>query len=264
MADLVDYQLSAGVATVTLARSDAMNALSRDLKESLLTALEQARDDPDVRAVVLTGAGRAFCVGQDLREHAAALDADPSGREALSTVREHYNPIATVLASMPKPTLAAVNGAAAGAGAGLAFACDFRLLAEGAKFSLAFAGIGLSADTGVSWTLQRLVGLSRATALLLLGEPIEAHQALAMGLVNAVVPADSLAPAAAELAERLAAGPTAAFAAIKEALAAAASGSLAEALELEADLQLRTGATRDHQAAVRSFLAKETPTFRGE
>jgi 2-(1,2-epoxy-1,2-dihydrophenyl)acetyl-CoA isomerase len=259
----VDYSVARGVATVTLARPEAMNALDRETKEALLARLEQARDDTAVRAVILTGAGRAFCVGQDLREHADALAADPSGRQALATVAEHYNPIVSTLVAMPKPTLAAVNGAAAGAGAGLAFGCDLRLMADGARFSMAFAGIGLSVDSGVSWTLPRLVGHSRAVAMLLLGEPVDAQQALAVGLVSAVLPAENLTAAATELATRLASGPTAAYAAIKQALAAAADSSLQEALATESRLQLQLGAGRDHQGAVRAFLAKQPPRFDG-
>ena len=182
-----------------------------------------------MRAVVLTGSGRGFCVGQDLREHVALLEAgDPA---PLSTVVQHYNPIVLALATMPKPVIAAVNGMAAGAGAGLAFACDFRIASNKAGFLIAFANVGLTLDSGVSWTLPRLVGGARATALCLLAEPINAEAALEMGLVNAVVEPDRLLPAAQELATRLAAGPTAAYAAIRESLAFAADSTLEQALE---------------------------------
>jgi 2-(1,2-epoxy-1,2-dihydrophenyl)acetyl-CoA isomerase len=201
---------------------------------------------------VLTGAGRAFCVGQDLREHADSLAA---GDTDLDTVSQHYNPIVTAIAEMPKPVIAAVNGMAAGAGASLAFACDFRIAADNAGFLMAFAKVGLGPDTGASWTLQRLVGYGRATAMLMLAEPVNAEQALEMGLVNAVVPAADVAAAAAELAERLAAGPTVAFAGIKQALAVAAVSDFATALKTEAEVQARCGRTTDHRAATEAFLA---------
>jgi 2-(1,2-epoxy-1,2-dihydrophenyl)acetyl-CoA isomerase len=154
--DTVLYDLSDGVATVTLNRPDAMNALNTELKTALRDTLLAAADDPDVRAVLLTGSGRAFCVGQDLAEHAQNLQGD---LEAVwATVPEHYTPIATALATMPKPVVAAVNGVAAGAGAAFAFACDFRIVADSAGFNMAFSAVGLSADSGSSWTLPKLVG----------------------------------------------------------------------------------------------------------
>jgi 2-(1,2-epoxy-1,2-dihydrophenyl)acetyl-CoA isomerase len=250
-----------GVATVTLNRPDSMNSLSVALKEALGTELEAIARDDSVRAVVLTGTGRGFCVGQDLREHVSALESgDPA---PLSTVVVHYNPIITTLATMPKPVIAAVNGMAAGAGAGLAFACDFRFMSSKAGFLIAFANVGLSLDSGVSWTLPRLVGAARATALCLLAEPIAADAALEMGLVNGVFEPDHLMPAVRELATRLAAGPTAAYAAIRESLAFAATATLSEALAKEAELQAAMGATADHRNATAAFVAKQKPTFTG-
>jgi 2-(1,2-epoxy-1,2-dihydrophenyl)acetyl-CoA isomerase len=250
-----------GVATVTLNRPESMNSLSVSLKESLVTALEAIARDESVRAVVFTGNGRGFCVGQDLREHADLLEAGDAA--PLSTVTEHYNPIVTALATMPKPVIAAVNGMAAGAGAGFAFACDFRIASNKAGFLIAFANVGLSLDSGVSWTLPRLIGSARATALCLLAEPVTAESALEMGLVNAVVEPDVLMPAALELAGKLAAGPTAAYAAIRESLAFASTATLAEALEKEARLQTEMGATDDHRNATAAFLAKQRPVFTG-
>jgi 2-(1,2-epoxy-1,2-dihydrophenyl)acetyl-CoA isomerase len=247
------------VATITLNRPEALNACTVELKQALLHMLSSVRDDSAVRAVVLTGAGHGFCVGQDLHEHGQLLAA---GAES-TTVRDHYNPITLALATMPKPVVAAVNGVAAGAGAAFAFACDFRLIADTATIRPAFIGLGLGPDSGASWTLQRLVGYGRATALLLLGESISPDHALEMGLVNAVVPADHLAAAAAELAARLAEGPTLALAATKQALAAAAAGSLADALAVEERLQGELGRTSDHFNATNAFLAKQTPGFEG-
>lgn len=261
MSETLFVDHSDGVATITLNRPESMNSLSVDLKEALLAVLTEARQDDAVRAVVLTGSGRAFCVGQDLREHVDLMRV--GNGSPLDTVRRHYNPIVLGIARMPKPVVAAVSGTAAGAGAAFAFAADFRIAGESARFLTAFANIGLSADSGMSWTLPRLVGHARATELLLLSEPVTAARALEMGMVNSVVPDDRVLVAAHELAARLAAGPTAAFAAIKESLAYAESASLEEALEREAELQLRAGTTEDHRNATMAFVAKEKPTFVG-
>ncbi|MDP9116824.1 MAG: enoyl-CoA hydratase-related protein [Actinomycetota bacterium] len=261
MSDVVLIDRREGVATLTLNRPESMNSLSVALKLALRQALEEVAHDESVRAVVLTGAGRGFCVGQDLHEHIALFDAGDSA--PLSTVTEHYNPMLLALATMPKPVIAAVNGMAAGAGAGLTFACDFRFASSSAGFLLAFANVGLTLDSGVSWTLQRLIGSARASALALLAEPVTAEAALEMGLVNAVVEPDHLLPAAQELGARLAAGPTVAYAAIKESIGFAASSTLAEALAKEAVLQTRCGQTQDHQQATRSFVAKQNPVFTG-
>ncbi|MGA5765117.1 enoyl-CoA hydratase-related protein [Nonomuraea bangladeshensis] len=258
---MIRYDVADAVATITLDRPDAMNSLTTELKVALLDALRRAADDRAIRAVLLTGAGRAFCAGQDLREHAGNLEA---GRGLDDTVRRHYNPVVELLTTMPKPVVAAVNGVAAGAGASLAFACDLRVASEKAKFALAFTGVGLAPDSGASWTLQRLVGLGRAAELLLLGEPLDAARALELGLVTRVVPADDVLKTAYELAARLAQGPTVAYAATKRALAHAATHALPDALALEADLQDECAATRDHREATRAFLAKQRPAFTGE
>jgi 2-(1,2-epoxy-1,2-dihydrophenyl)acetyl-CoA isomerase len=261
VSDVLLLDRDGGVATITLNRPESMNALTLDLKLALRAALEDVTADPTVRAVVLTGAGRGFCVGQDLREHVGLLQAgDPA---PLNTVTEHYNPVVKLLAGMPKPVLAAVNGMAAGAGAGLALACDFRIAASTSGFLLAFANVGLTLDSGVSWTLPRLIGAARAGALALLAEPITAEAALEMGLVNAVVEPERALPATQELAHRLAAGPTVAYGAIKESLAFAATATLSDALDKEAELQTRCGATEDHHHATAAFVAKEKPVFAG-
>ncbi|MEU8102524.1 enoyl-CoA hydratase-related protein [Nonomuraea muscovyensis] len=257
---MIRYDVTDAVAAITLDRPDAMNSLTAELKSALLDALRRAAGEPQVRAVLLTGSGRAFCAGQDLREHAANLEA---GRGLADTVRRHYNPIVELITTMPKPVVAAVNGVAAGAGASLAFACDLRIASERAKFALAFTGIGLAPDSGASWTLQRLVGPGQAAELLLLGEPLDAARALELGVVTRVVPADDVLKTARELAVRLAQGPTLAYAATKRALAYAATHALPDALALEADLQDECAATRDHLEATRAFLAKERPVFGG-
>ena len=261
MTDSVLYQVDGALATVTINRPAARNALTAEAKTGLLAALQAAGADAQIRAVVLTGAGGAFCSGQDLREHADLLDAGAA--VALDTVRRHYNPIIEAIAGMPKPVVAALPGVAAGAGAGLAFACDFRIAAARATLLLAFARVGLGADSGTSWTLQRLVGPAKAAELLMLAEPVDAPTALSLGLLTAVVADEELPAAAAAFAGRLAAGPTLAYAAIKEALRFAAGHGLSDALENEADLQTKLGDTADHQAATRAFVARQEPTYQG-
>ncbi|MHB1874627.1 MAG: enoyl-CoA hydratase-related protein [Streptosporangiaceae bacterium] len=258
--DSVRYNISGAVATITLNRPEARNALTTGAKQALAETLAGASADEAIRAVVLTGAGQAFCAGQDLREHAEQLRA---GGSPLDTVRQHYNPIITTIMTMPKPVLAALPGVAAGAGASIAFACDFRIAARRASLLLAFARVGLSADSGASWTLQRLVGPARAAELLMLAEPISAEQALALGLLTEVVADEDLDGAVAALAGRLASGPTAAFAGIKQSLLRAAGADLASALETEAEIQVQLGGSRDHRAATEAFLNKQQPHFEG-
>ena len=176
---------------------------------------------------------------------------------------EHYTPIAMALATMPKPVIAAVNGVAAGAGAAFAFACDFRIVAQTAGFNLAFAAIGLSADSGSSWTLPRLVGMARAKELLLLPSTVPADRALELGLATEVVDAAAVLPTATALAARLAAGPTVAYGAIRRALAFSAGHGIDESLDFEGEMMALTGSTADHRGAVASFLAKEKPVFEG-
>ena len=256
------YAVADGVATITLNRPDAMNSLDVATKEALLDAVTRAAEDSAVRCVVLTGTGRAFCVGQDLKEHIQILQGG-STDQLFTTVDAHYNPIVTALATMPKPVIAAVNGVAAGAGASLAFACDVRILAEPAGFNLAFSGVALSCDTGSSFTLQRLVGPAKAIELLYQPRTIKADEALALGLATSVVPADDLAAEVGSLAARLAAGPTVALGAMRQSVAYAAGHSFEEALEFESAMMTKTGATADHRAAVASFVAKEKPVFEG-
>ena len=259
--DVVELLVDGGVATVVLNRPDAMNAVDLALKERLIAVLQQVADDPDVRCVVLTGRGRAFCVGQDLKEHVASL---MRGDEALgATVVDHYNRIAVLLATMNKPVVAALNGVTAGAGASMAFACDFRLLVEDAGINLAFAGIALSCDTGSSWSLPRLVGTAKAKELLLLPRTVPSDECRSLGLVTEVVPADRFEERVAELARMLADGPTLAYGSIRRAVATNAGQDLDAALAYEAELMTLTGASADHRAAVDAFLAKEKPVFEG-
>lgn len=248
-----------GVATLTLARPEGMNSLTLATKIALRDELHAVAADSSVRAVVLTGSGRAFCVGQDLKEHVSDLEKGPLS----DTVTEHYNPTVTAIATMPKPVIAAVNGVAAGAGASLAFAADFRVVAESARFTTAFAGIALSCDTGASWTLPRLVGTTKAMDLLLRPRTIDAAEALELGIATQVVPDDELEPTVERLAAELAAGPTLAYASIKRAVAFSATHDLPESLEHEGQKMALTGASQDHRAAVQAFLDKQTPQFEG-
>ncbi|MBI2242400.1 MAG: enoyl-CoA hydratase/isomerase family protein [Nocardioides sp.] len=251
-----------GVGTITLNRPDAYNSLDVATKELLLETVRAVADDPAVRCVVLTGSGRAFCTGQDLKEHIELLE--NGGSDVLfTTVDKHYNPIVSTLAGMAKPVIAAVNGVAAGAGASLAFACDLRILADTAGFNLAFANVALSCDTGASYHLQRLVGRAKALELLYFPSTVPAADALELGLATRVVPADELAAEVGALASRLATGPTVALGAMRQSVAYAAGHSFEESLELESAMMQKTGATADHRAAVAAFVAKQTPVFEG-
>jgi 2-(1,2-epoxy-1,2-dihydrophenyl)acetyl-CoA isomerase len=223
-------------------------------------ALEAARDDDTCRAVLLTGAGRGFCAGQDLGDRDPAKGDVPDLGE---TLRNFFNPNIRLIRDMPKPTVAAVNGAAAGAGANIALACDIVLAAHGAKFLQAFARIGLIPDAGGSWALTRLVGPARARGLAMLAEPLPAATAAEWGLIWKAVDDDDLMAEARELAGNLANGPTTGLTLTKQAIQAATENTLEEQLELEAELQSRAGATDDYQEGVTAFLEKRPPRFTG-
>lgn len=262
MAEPVTYDVSAEVATIRFERPDAMNSLDTATKEALLSALRQAAADADVRCVVLTGSGRAFCVGQDLREHIDNIT-HKSLDEVWATVDAHYSPIALSIATMEKPVIAAINGVTAGAGLSIALVCDLRIAADSAGFNTAFTKVALSCDTGASWTLPRLVGPAKAMELLLMPRTIDATEALGLGIVNQVVPADELMSTVSALAVTLAEGPTLAFASVKQSVAFAAGNSLEDSLAFESQMMARTGGSEDHRGAVASFVAKQKPTFEG-
>ncbi|MEA2577236.1 MAG: 2-(1,2-epoxy,2-dihydrophenyl)acetyl-CoA isomerase [Chloroflexota bacterium] len=259
MTDGLRVDVDGPVATITLDRPEALNALTVPVKVALRQALERLAVDRAVRAVILTGAGRAFCAGQDLAEReepdAAPLDVE---------LRERYNPIILALRAMGQPVIAAVNGVAAGAGASIAFACDLRIAAEDARFVLAFGRIGLVPDSGATWFLPRLIGQARAAELALVGDPISADEALRIGLVSRVVPNDELLTEARALADRIAAGAPMAVALTKGALERAASIDLETALEGEAKLQGIAGASADHAEGLAAFREKRAPRFTGQ
>ncbi|MEV1242406.1 enoyl-CoA hydratase/isomerase family protein [Nonomuraea sp. NPDC050022] len=257
----VTVERDGAVAVLTLNRPDRRNALDAGMKTALRRALEEAASDDAVRAVLLTGAGSAFCVGQDLAEHAAALRADAA--HAFDTVEEDYAPIIRLLATMGKPVVAVVNGTCVGAGLALALACDLRVLAEEAVFATAFTGIGLTCDSGLSTTLTRSVGEARSKELVLLGESFTAQQAVAWGISGRVVSRADVGTAGRELAARLAAGPTAAYAASKLLIAQSWGRDLGTVLTAEARAQAQLGRTADHAGAVEAFLAKRKPVFEG-
>jgi 2-(1,2-epoxy-1,2-dihydrophenyl)acetyl-CoA isomerase len=244
------------VATVTLDRPDALNAQTRASRRALLRDLRALSADAAVRGVVLTGAGRAFCAGQDLREQGALEDVD-------QTIRETYVPIIESLVGMPKPVVAAINGAAAGAGLSLALACDVRYLSEDAVLMMAFSNIGLVPDCGGTWLLPRAVGYARAFELAATGRRVHAAEALELGLVQRVLARDEVLPAAHAFASELAARPTLALGWTKRLLRAGEQSTLAEVMELEAQLQVSAVLTHDHAEGVAAFLEKREARFEG-
>jgi 2-(1,2-epoxy-1,2-dihydrophenyl)acetyl-CoA isomerase len=256
--DGLRVEVDGPVATLTLDRPAALNALTVPMKVAMRETLESLAADRAVRAVILTGAGRAFCAGQDLAERD-----EPDAAPLEVEVRERYNPIIRALRSMGQPVIAAVNGVAAGAGASIAFACDLRIAAEEARFVLAFGRIGLVPDSGATWFLPRLVGPAKAAELALVGDAIDAAEALRLGLVSRVVPGDRLMDETRELAGRLAEGAPLALALTKTALQRSMTLDLDEALEGEAKLQGIAGASADHAEGLAAFREKRPPRFTG-
>jgi 2-(1,2-epoxy-1,2-dihydrophenyl)acetyl-CoA isomerase len=251
--------LDGGVLTLTLNRPERVNAFNVALLEALNAAVKRAAD-PQCRVVLLTGAGKGFCAGQDLADRAVG----GAGRPDLgATLDKLYNPLIRALRALPKPVVCAVNGAAAGAGANLALACDIVLAARSAKFLQAFARIGLIPDAGGTWILPRLIGEARARALMLLADPIDAEQAQAWGMIYRAVDDDDLMGEARTVAARLAAGPTHALGLIKQALAASPTATLDAQLDLERDLQRKAGQADEFIEGVKAFLEKRPANFTG-
>ncbi len=247
-----------GVLTLTLNRPDVLNAVDEQLSLELQEALKFAEREAGVRCVVLTGAGRGFCSGQDLRDRAGVGEVS-----YMDSLRRRYHPVIQRLATMEKPVIAAVNGVAAGAGCSLALACDLRIASERASFIEIFARVGLIPDSGSTYFLPRLVGLGKAFELAYLAESVDAQEALRLGLVNRVLPHDGLLEETMVLARRLAAGPTKGYGLTKRGLRHALRASLEDALTYEAYLQQIASTTADHREGVTAFLEKRTPRFTG-
>ena len=250
----------AGYRQITLNRAERLNALSAAMGDALLAALDAAEADPGCRAVLLTGAGRGFCAGQDLTEIAPGVSPPPD----IGGLIEHYNAVIRKLRALPLPVVCAINGVAAGAGANLALACDIVLAAKSATFVEAFVRIGLIPDCGGTWFLPRLVGAARARALAMLAEPLSAERAAEWGLIWQAIEDDRLMSEAHALAARLAEAATQGLALTKRALDAAAESSLDQQLDLERDLQVEASRTPDHAEGLRAFLEKRPPIFTGK
>lgn len=260
--DTVLVALRSGVLHLTLNRPDKLNSFNEELHLALRAAFERARDDAGVRAVLLTGAGRGFCAGQDLgaRDPRKGAEVPDLG----VTLEQFYNPLVRLIRSIPKPVICAVNGVAAGAGANLALVCDIVLAAKSARFIQAFSKIGLVPDSGGTWSLTRLVGEARAKALTMTAEPLGAEQAAEWGMIWQAVDDDALMDQATALAERLAAGPTFGLGMTKQAIQAAHTNSLDAALDLERDLQRQAGRSADYTEGVTAFLEKRAPRYQGK
>ncbi len=257
----VQVELVEGVLVLTLNRPEVLNSFDRAMAGALQAALARATSDPAVRAVLLTGAGRGFCAGQDLQE--ALPTGDGPMPDISEIVRESYNPIIRAIRALEKPVICAVNGVAAGAGANLAFACDLTIAAEEATFVESFAKLGLIPDTSGTFFVPRLVGPQRATGMFFLAEKLPAAQAKAWGLIWDVVPHAQLYEIALHLAKSLATQATRGFGLTKRAMNQSFANSLEEQLEVEARCMQEAGRTRDYEEGVRAFLEKRKPTYTG-
>jgi 2-(1,2-epoxy-1,2-dihydrophenyl)acetyl-CoA isomerase len=256
--EAVQQESADGILTLTLDRPEVLNALDRRMKEELLAALQKAARDHTVRVVIITGAGRAFSAGQDLKDTGAGQELD-LGAE----LRARYNPLILAMRGLEKPVIGAINGVAAGAGCSIALACDLRVASEGATFIESFTRVGLVPDSGSSWFLPRLIGAARAAEMIFSAEPVDAHTAQRIGLVNRVVPAGRLMEEARAMASQLAEAAPTALALAKRALNQAMESGLAETLEREAQLQSVAGRSADHAEGMAAFLEKRRPRFAG-
>lgn len=259
MGDTIGRELSEGILTLTLNRPEALNSFTVEMKDDLLAAIREAGRDPEVRVVVLTGAGRAFSAGQDLKERQV-----PGMTDLGTELRVRYNPIILAMRRLEKPIIGAVNGVAAGAGISIAMACDIVIAAESASFIEAFGRVGLVPDTGSTWFLPRLVGYHQAAEMVFTAGPVDAQTAERIGLVNRVVRDEQLMDEAKTMAAKLAAASPQALALAKRALNRALDTGLDDALEYEADLQSIAGASKDHAEGVAAFVEKRPPKFTGE
>lgn len=260
MYEMIQFELVGQVAKITLNRPQVANAINTQLGQELYDAFKRVESEGKARAVVLTGMGRAFCAGQDLSEQGAISSAD----HLANAVRERYNLLIAKMQALPVPIIAAVNGAAAGAGFGLALACDLRFASTDAKFTMAFSKIGLAPDSGTSYFLPRLVGIGKALEWAWTADVISADTAYQHSVVNRLFAPETLVEETMAFAMQLAAGPTQSFALTKQAIYSNFSGSLADALEREAVLQDKAGRTHDFREGVLAFVQKRKPDYKGE
>lgn len=263
IADPILFDVADGIATLTLNRPDKLNAFIPDMNRALMAALERCAGDSAVRAVILTGAGRGFCAGQDLAERAEQFAAGGEPPDVGATLDTLYNPIVRAIRALEKPVVVAVNGVAAGVGANLALHGDIVLAARSAKFIEAFCKVGLIPDGGGTWHLPRLIGRARAMGMTMLGTPVAAEQAAEWGLIWACVDDERLMDEARAIAAQLAQGPTRALGAMKRALNASEANTLDAQLDLERDTQRKMGRSDDYREGVTAFTAKRKPDFKG-
>ena len=264
MTDHLLRKVEDGVATLTMNRPDSLNSLSGEMNGALVESLHELAVDPEVGCIVLTGAGRGFCSGGDVSGMAAGGgETERPPLESRINTQRAGQEISRLLNCIPKVTLAAINGAAAGAGLGIALACDMRVASASAKFATAFARVGYGGDYGITWGLTHTVGPAKAKELLFLSDKIDAHEAHRIGLVNQVLVAEEFESGVAQIAQRLAAGPQVSFRWMKENVNLAVSSSYHAALDREAFTHLRCGETEDHREGVRAFMEKRAPQFKG-
>lgn len=257
--ETVLYTIADGVGTITMNRPDSYNAANEQLTSDLQTALRDATDNPEVRCVVLTGAGKAFCSGQDLKDAPSG-----DGKRSLSdSLKRRYNPIVTMMRSMPKPVIAGINGVAAGAGLSLALAADVRIMSASARFVEAFIGIALLPDSGATYFYPRMLGYTKAFEFATLNKPMSAEEALRLGMVNSVVHPKAFAHALQSMARTYASGPTQSYGYVKMLLQKGLNASFEEMLNLEMEYQQRAGESADYIEGVQSFVEKRLPTFTG-
>ena len=258
----IELSMNDGAATLILNRPDRLNSFTVEMHEEMQDALTKIEKDSSIRALLLTGAGRGFCAGQDLNDRAVAPGGDSV--DLGHSCETYWNPMVRRLSEMPIPAICAVNGVAAGAGANVALACDIVLAAKSAKFIQSFANIGLIPDSGGSWVLPRLIGQARALAITLTGEPVKAEKAEDWGMIYKAVDDESLISEASALAERLARGPTRGLAETKKRIRESSLNTLQQELDLERDAMRELGYSKDYAEGVAAFMEKRKPTFKGK
>lgn len=257
--EYINFEIIEGIGKITLNRPSVYNSFNRTMAMEMQSALDECKTNPEVRAIYITGEGKAFCAGQDLQE---AID--PEGPELSKIVSEHYNPIIIKIRRTRKPVVCAVNGVAAGAGANIALACDITVAAESASFIQAFSKIGLIPDSGGTYFLPRIIGMQKAAALMMLGDKVSANEAEQLGMIYKVFSDDSFSSESWSIAQKLATMPTVGLGLTKSALNRSFGNSLDRQLALEDELQTKAGGTEDYEEGVNAFLEKRKPEFKGK